>query len=411
MELVFNITVTPDYPHDLRSSHTFKQAGGTIGRSEKCDWPLPDNKRHLSGVHAEVTFEEGRFYLTDLSTNGTFVGNSRDDASKERLPARQPVPIVHGTSYIFGEYQLQARLIQDLALYQDTDVRPLTDDNIIPDDDFLDLDPLKALDQQNQQHGSSLPDDWLGSGLTEGDTSMDSLDQMADVVPAPAFATANETPEASATSTPTDTPDPAPAEPVSEADWHRLSAALGIDLAHIAAAERGAVLTRLGKMLRLAVTGTMHGLRTRADIKNEMRLTMTVVQSEGNNPLKFCSDYQQAMELMLKPGPGYLPGEQALRQGMQELQAHQVASLAATRSAISGVIEQLSPEQLVYRFEQTISQPRFGKADGRYWRAYQQFHQSMSDDQHWRQSLFSRHYAKTYEEQAQLLSTANPHID
>lgn len=405
MELVFNITLAPDYPHDLRSSHTFKQSGGTIGRSERCDWSLPDAKRHLSGVHAEISFENGRFYLTDVSTNGTFIAGS-----KERLPATEPVIIEQGAHYILGQYQMQARLIQDLDLYLDSTTTHQPSSNLIPDDDFLELDPLKALHQQQ----STTPDlgvNWLNPEVDELEEAVSDLDdrqQIADLVPAPALAEPQKNATPTAKAKPSEKLNP---DPVTEADWQQLSAALGIDLSQFVGPQRAALLTRLGTMLRLAVTGTMHGLRTRADIKNEMRLSMTVVQSKGNNPLKFCSDYQQAMELMLKPRAGYLSGEQALRQGMQELQAHQVASLAATRSAVIGVIDQLSPAQLVYRFEQTITKPRLGKVDGRYWQAYQQFHQSMSEDQDWQQSLFARHYTQTYEEQTQLLNAATPHLD
>lgn len=410
MELTFTISGAPDHAHDMRSSHTFRQAGGTIGRNPRCDWSLPDDRRHLSGVHAEITFENGHFLLTDLSTNGTFI-----HPDNERLPANQPVPVVHGTQYVFGEYVLQARLSQSLDMYQDLAGQPRSDGNIIPDDDFLDLDPIKAL---GRQQTSSLTDDWQPSPA--GDTSLlddaptiaDSTEHMTDAVPPPAFAIAEDpVPEPAS-------PPPAPAEPaaaptpLADSEWQLLGNALGVDLSTVDAGQRAELLRRLGAMVRLAVSGTMQSLRTRADIKNEMRLNMTVVQSEGNNPLKFCSDYQQAMEMMLlHPRPGYLNGEQALRQGLQELQAHQVASLAATRAAINGVIEQLSPERLVYRFEQTISKPRFGKADGRYWQAYSQFHQSLNDDREWRQSLFSRHYSATYEEQTQLLTTATTHFD
>ncbi|OYD21100.1 type VI secretion system-associated FHA domain protein TagH [Oceanimonas baumannii] len=414
MELTFTISGAPDYPHDLRSSHTFRQAGGTIGRNPRCDWSLPDDRRHLSGVHAEVTFEDGRFFLTDLSTNGTFV-----HPGHERLPANQPVPVVHGTAYVFGEYVLQARLSQDLAMYQDMAGQPRTDDNIIPDDDFLDLDPIKALGRQ--QHHSAMADDWQQGLPPQNDSAASLLDQpslaestehMTDAVPPPVFTRPPE-PEPAPASPPPQQAEPAAAPtPMADSEWQVLSKALGVELSEVPSEQRSELLRRLGAMVRLAVSGTMQGLRTRADIKNEMRLNMTVVQSEGNNPLKFCSDYQQAMELMLlHPRAGYLHGEQALRQGLQELQSHQVASLAATRAAINGVIEQLSPERLVYRFEQKISKPRFGKADGHYWRAYHQFHQSLSDDQEWRQSLFSRHYSATYEEQAQLLTTATSHFD
>lgn len=49
-----------------------------IGRSPVCDWVLPDPDRVVSGRHCRIDGEIDRFVLTDLSTNGTFLGDASD---------------------------------------------------------------------------------------------------------------------------------------------------------------------------------------------------------------------------------------------------------------------------------------------------------------------------------------------
>ncbi len=70
MELVFEMVSAQQFTAGMLTSKTFKQAGGVIGRAEDCDWVIPDRKRILSGHHAEVSYREGAFYLTNTSSNG-----------------------------------------------------------------------------------------------------------------------------------------------------------------------------------------------------------------------------------------------------------------------------------------------------------------------------------------------------
>ena len=56
----------------------------TIGRSKKCDVYI--NNPYLSKVHAQITFEEGRFYITDMeSTNGTYLNGNKLGTHPVRL--------------------------------------------------------------------------------------------------------------------------------------------------------------------------------------------------------------------------------------------------------------------------------------------------------------------------------------
>jgi len=60
------------------SSKTFGEQGGTIGRGEENYWVLSDPDCYLSSCHSQISFENGAYLLTDISTNGTFLNGSRE---------------------------------------------------------------------------------------------------------------------------------------------------------------------------------------------------------------------------------------------------------------------------------------------------------------------------------------------
>ncbi|HEY8331619.1 MAG TPA: type VI secretion system-associated FHA domain protein, partial [Pseudomonas sp.] len=94
---------------------------------------------------------------------------------------------------------------------------------------------------------------------------------------------------------------------------------------------------------------------------------------------------------------------QALGRAFRDLQAHQVALLAASRAAVKGILAQLAPEQLTLRFERE-RKPLLATAGSR-WRAYRRLHETLAQDDDWSERLFARDFARTYEEQVRLIAT------
>jgi type VI secretion system protein len=52
------------------------QGSMTIGRSSDNDWVLPDPERLVSSQHCVIQYKDGRYYLTDNSTNGVELVNA-----------------------------------------------------------------------------------------------------------------------------------------------------------------------------------------------------------------------------------------------------------------------------------------------------------------------------------------------
>ncbi|VEF13680.1 FHA domain-containing protein [Pseudomonas fluorescens] len=391
MELVFEMLNTKQFVPTELCQRTFKQAGGVIGRGEDCDWIIPDRKRHLSNHHAIVSYREGSFFLTDTSSNGV-----QDGSSHARLHKGEPVRIEHGSTYILGDFEIRARLVRDPATFDGEVGRPRAAGSIIPDDAFLDLDPLNALEQQERVYSEI--DELLSPSAKPEDSrqradyariDMESL-MVPELVAAPVE------------------PEPAPApkavERQSEGFWEHFGAALGVDLKGLSHDEREALALNAARLLRQSIGGLQQSLRTRSELKNELRLAQTTVQGTNKNPLKFAVDPSEALQILFQPSkPGHLPAEQAISRAFRDLQAHQVALLTASRAAVRGTLEHFSPEQLTLRFERD-SKPLIATSGGR-WRAFGRYHQALRQDDDWSERLLARDFAQAYEEQIRLIST------
>ncbi|MDQ6434721.1 type VI secretion system-associated FHA domain protein TagH [Mesorhizobium sp. LHD-90] len=73
-----------------------RNRGFEIGRQQHLDWTLPDPSRYISGLHCDVRFEKGGYWLYDVSRNGTFLnGSTARMKSPHRLTTGDRLAIGH----------------------------------------------------------------------------------------------------------------------------------------------------------------------------------------------------------------------------------------------------------------------------------------------------------------------------
>lgn len=104
MELILEVVSSQHYMLGVCASHRFLAAGGVIGRSSGCDWVIPDQARRLSGRHAVISFEDGQFHVTDISTNGVCLNGTKP------LPKNLAVPLQDGDRLLMGDYQIGVKV-------------------------------------------------------------------------------------------------------------------------------------------------------------------------------------------------------------------------------------------------------------------------------------------------------------
>lgn len=395
MELVFEIVSAQQFVPGLLTSKTFKQTGGSIGRAEDCDWVIPDQRRHLSNRHALVSHHDGNFYLTDTSSNGI-----RLKDSGAHLRKGEAQRIEHGEVYCLGDFEIRARLLRAPDLYIDQIGRPTVAGSIIPDDAFLDLDPLHAIDRYENAGSGSLGDDLdLVTARPIQPQVLDHTRIDMECLPLPELVPA---PVAQEAASPLYIP---PRQ--SEEFWRHFAEELGIEWDHPAQDECEALALNAARLLRQCIAGLQQSLQTRSELKNELRLAQTSVQGRSSNPIKHGADSGEALQALLRPRKtGQLSAEQTLMRAFWDLQAHQVAMLSASRAAVRGALEHFAPEQLSLRFERDGQLTRLSGAAGR-WRAYVRYHHALCQDEEWSERLLSRDFAQAYEEQVRLIATLN----
>jgi len=264
MELVFEMLNASHFVPSRLCRKTFGPTGGVIGRGEGCHWLIPDRERLLSKRHAHVSFRDGAFFLTDTSGNGT---THRE--SGVRLPRGEPVPILDGDAYIMGDFEILARLVPGPADKLAEASRPRPVDSLIPDDAFLELDPLKALDQQERAlldidgliNPAAVPPDALGRpDYARVDMESLLLPELvgAPVEPGPAPIPSTET-----------------IGPLQDGFWQRFGTALGMDLESLDGKAREALAINAALLLKQSIQGLQQSLRIGSGLKSELRLAQT----------------------------------------------------------------------------------------------------------------------------------------
>ena len=138
MHLVFEVCDVGGTEAVPLARKTFMGTGGVIGRGAGCDWVIPDPRRLLSSHHGLVSYREGRYFLTDISSNGICLAGS-----EERLQKGQLRLIKDADEFQLGALVIRARLLEPVEQHNPNRISTT---GPIPDDAFLVLDPLHALD-------------------------------------------------------------------------------------------------------------------------------------------------------------------------------------------------------------------------------------------------------------------------
>jgi FHA domain-containing protein len=170
-----------------------------------------------------------------------------------------------------------------------------------------------------------------------------------------------------------------------------------------------ALMTKLGQMLQICVSGAVDLIQARAATKREFRSEVTMIVTKGNNPLKFSPDGQAAMlQLLGKPFPGFIPAVPALQDTFDDLRAHEVGMIVGTRAALHEVLNRFSPDELEKRLTtptlmQTIL-PSQRKAH--LWRMYNELFQKIFDEaENDFQTLYGKAFRDAYEDEVERLKS------
>ncbi|MCC5810500.1 MAG: type VI secretion system-associated FHA domain protein TagH [Ectothiorhodospiraceae bacterium] len=429
--------------------HRWHDKGGTVGRADNNDWTLPDPHMEISRCHARIRFQQGRYYLEDTSANGILLADG-----VTRVEPAEPFPLEDGTEFQIGDYRIRASVTaQECTTPSET--LPHRDPPTADSDDPLALLGGAVEQSPGPPEEQSASESYLNEHFSAPrflDAADTEPDQPARPEPRPespperpllpdnwweepvGTPPSTEAADPEVTPQPDESPPPVQAEQPAPEETHRqpvrpkpggwradndaavaepglpdqalrqLLAGAGLDPDQVPADKA----EELGRILRVAIRGVMDLLQARMEVKNEFRMSVTLIQARENNPLKFSTSPEDALHnLMVKHNPDYLEPVEAFEAGFQDLRHHQLAMLAGMRSGFFEMLRQFDPEFLEKRFGNGGERSMLGRVTGpRQWDQYKAlFADIQRDTEGYFNRLFGEAFVYAYEKQIEELKT------
>jgi type VI secretion system protein len=416
-----------------------------IGRGQENDWVLPDPERLVSSRHCVIQYKEGRYYLTDNSTNGVELVNAG-----VRLRRGNSEPLEDGEVIRIGDYEIRARINFEIKL-TGSSLAGMDSSNsfeaLMERQNSAAPGPLAALPLAHFQGGAAqdtCPDlfDFLSSSSLPPATRSDHVPAdrhdfrppvpaaLPEVVVPPVpvsasgvipedwglFADARPVDSAPVVQPPPGqvsepsnaTPStPAVEQCVTEATRDQpdlLKAFLrgaGLDQLRIEPAQVQAQMESIGRSYRLMIEGLIDVLRARSSLKGEFRLQQTMIRPVENNPLKFAPNVDEALLLLLRhDNQAFMPPDQAIADSFDDLRAHQLAVMAGVEAAIKALLKRFEPAELEARMGKSGAlSSLFGSRQAQNWQQFtERYAQISREAEEDFQVLFGREFGRAYEE-------------
>ena len=436
MSLCLTITSYHKITPGQCAEKSMNQGSMAIGRSSDNDWVLPDPERLVSSQHCVIQYKDGRYYLTDNSTNGVELVNAG-----VRMRRGNSELLQNGELIRIGDYEIQARIDFNVQV---ADSQPFAGESPNSFEALMGAvvnaplaTPVIAPQFQGASSMDTLPDlfDFLSPTAVPPPTVPDHVpcEQHDFRPPTPVAVPVVEAPPVSGSVIPEDwdlfgdapaplvsaPPPPPPSAPIIPpppvvepmlpvADSQQpdlLQAFLrgaGLDQLRLDKAQAEAQMESIGRSYRLMVEGLIDVLRARASLKGEFRMQQTMIQPAENNPLKFAPNAEEALLLLLRHGnQAFMAPDLAVRDSFDDLRAHQLAVMAGVEAAIKHLLTRFEPAQLEERMGKPggLSSIFNGSRQAQYWQQFTELYSNISREaQEDFQDLFGREFSRAYED-------------
>jgi type VI secretion system FHA domain protein len=175
------------------------------------------------------------------------------------------------------------------------------------------------------------------------------------------------------------------------------------DSAFLSAQQYPELMRTMGEVFKELIDGLMTVLRARSELKSQFRVSMTILQSVENNPLKFSPTVSEALKLLLaSKQPGFVDAVEAIREGYQDVMNHQLAITAGVQASLMSLISRFDPQKFASKYEEGIVVNKKAKC----WEDYRQAYRDIAREA--LENFFGDEFARAYEEQIRKLRTTSP---
>lgn len=283
----------------------------TIGRDAGAGLVISDPTSEISRLHCVLAVRGDSLALQDLSTNGVFVG-----ASRERVRPRQMVPIQARETIHIGQFVMVVEPTSSgSADVQQANMRP---NPLRP--------PIMGAD------AVAIPPDWTTVGGSAANSDVAKV-RNAGVNPL----------------------------------FDAFCEGARLDPCEFDGEDQAALMARLGAIYQQMVLGLGVLMSEKSVAKGAYGLDATSTGAQSKNPFKWAPTKSAAVDLLHEPMDGCLGGAEAVKGSFVDLRKHLVCMTAGSRAVLSAVLQHLSPERIEQRSD---AKPLRRNRDAALWRSY-----------------------------------------
>lgn len=414
MELILNITSYHRLSPEIEASKTVKNSL-IFGRSEACDWHLPDPEKIISSKHGRIEKEGDSFVVIDTSTNGIYSNYSVSaigQGNKQKLSdsdiltvgdfqievkiaaANSVTPPVDEFNFVSNEQNNTATSSQ----YFDSSNSDSNSEHFYNDSIMNEPMPKVAMAQvEHSQSQSHIPENWdeiahlLNPEMVNTSNHSGIASHSAPSITEPKI----EAPAAVDIIQPEVAKEVQVATPAAQsavetkpiANSATLTSAflkgLGVkpELHNALTTEK--LWFEMGQGLNLLLTELMESLRQRALVKNQLRVNQTMFQTQQNNPIKFSANIDDVIQnLFIINSASFLSSRESIKESFIDTRRHEHALLAGADGVLKGILEQVSPSHINQQVNNNSNILKIipGQSESKSWKLYQNLHDELSRD-------------------------------
>ncbi|QDF28484.1 type VI secretion system-associated FHA domain protein TagH [Halarcobacter anaerophilus] len=431
MKLIFDIIKNGrDFPKK-RNFH-FNMANGIIGRSEDCDFYLVDSQNYISNQHAVIEYKHGIYFIKDISTNGTFL-----KSPYKRLPKNMSIKINSTDIFIIGDYEIQARFIDDdysqddivsyksQLEYSNVESSIRVPKQVIPDDDFFledssimnnsfvpqedenyDTNIMNVFEKEEEEQFDDLYDfekePFFENGEDIGSVSNQLTQEHINI---PKFereqseitfdVKKNKESEVLITQEETSKKEKNLQIYSNQEDEALLilEKKLGISLKSLSKEEKKAKLEEIAQIVINSLDGLKNSLEVKDKIKKDLSIDNVGIKKD-DNPVKMG---QYALNLLNdRLDKNSLKLSEAIKKSFNELNIHNIALHRSSKNLINIAATKFSPKSLELYFESNGEINSLMPKKYQMWDAYVKMFKKINEDQDFGINFIAKDFSKEY---------------
>ncbi|MGB7403310.1 MAG: type VI secretion system-associated FHA domain protein TagH [Arcobacter sp.] len=416
MKLIFDIIKSGrDIPS--RNNFHFDRNDGIIGRSSESDWQLPDRQNYISSKHILIKYIDESYFIQDESTNGTYLKEPY-----RKLPKNKQIKINSNDIFIVGEYEIQARFIDNeyskkdilqsnysnlsstksmgTIIPDDFEIIEDMNNSFVKEDSKIEInDSLFNLFDEENKHSTEIIYDFEKEEILFENEEEDSVTRnpMQEHIIVPSFNKKEEELKESETIDEIEFEETIQTQKSNKKDSNissedkslkYLEEKLGIKLSSLSDIEQKRILQEIANIVTFSLDGLKNSLKLVDKVKKDLNIEDSFSHQNSNNPVllgQFALNTDNKISL-----------SDAVKKSFKQLDNHNVALHMSSKNLVNITLNKFNPKSLEHHFNKQGDINSILPKKPQLWDSYEKMFDKLTNNSNLGIDLISEDFTKEY---------------